>query len=128
MIFLHVHIQHSKLSLSGGSTCLLLANTCRQIQYDDGDQETGAVFNRYSLEQSHDGHQVVKVHEFKPGKYVPRAAHVEDDDGAALTSTTKQLVQDMSVPGMLGGSRWFAPAFVATTCLLLEPCIGLMHR
>ena len=71
---------------------------CWQIQYDDGDQETGAAFKRYSLEQSPEGQQVVKVHEFKAGNYLPVAEHV-DDSNAAPASAAKQTAAEMSVLG-----------------------------
>ena len=72
--------------------------TCWQIQYDDGDQETGAVFKSYSLEQSPEGQQVVKVYEVKPGNYMPAAERVEDSN-AASSSAAKVPAEDMCVSG-----------------------------
>lgn len=77
-------------------TSLML--TCWQIQYDDGDQETGAAFQSYSLEQSPEGKQVVKVREFKPGNYMPLAERVEDSKTAPASAPTQSLL-DTSVPG-----------------------------
>lgn len=71
---------------------------CWQIQYDDGDQETGAAFKSYSLEQSPEGQQVVKVHEFKPGNYLLVAKCV-DGSNAAPASAAKQAAADTSVLG-----------------------------
>lgn len=75
-----------------------LRSHCWQVQYDDGDQEIGAAFQRYSLEQGPAGQQVVKVHEFKPGNYKPQAEHVEGNN-TATTSTAKQSAEDMPATG-----------------------------
>lgn len=77
---------------------IVFTTYCWQIEYDDGDQEIGATFQRYSVEQGPAAQQVVKVHEFKPGNYKPQAEHVEGSK-AATTSTAKQSAEDMSVTG-----------------------------
>lgn len=74
------------------------ATYCWQIQYDDGDQEIGAAFQRYSLEQGRAGQQMVQVHEFKPGNYKPQADHVEGSK-AATTTTAKQSAEAASFSG-----------------------------
>ena len=71
-----------------------------QVQYDDGDQETGAAFTRYTLEQSQAGLQTVQVHEFRPGSYTPQAAQAAKS-GAAPSLAAEQSAQELHVHGKL---------------------------
>lgn len=71
-----------------------------QVQYDDGDQETGAAFTRYSLEQSPAGLHTVKVYEFQPGNYMSQAAHVERNSAAPPTAA-EPSAEELYTPGTL---------------------------
>ncbi|KAL3148323.1 hypothetical protein ABBQ38_013786 [Trebouxia sp. C0009 RCD-2024] len=79
------------------------ANSTYTVQYDDGDQETGAAFTRYSLEQSSAGAQTVKVHEFQPGNYMSQAEPVELS-GAAPPIAAESSAQELYIHGAVDTS------------------------
>ena len=78
-----------------------------QVQYDDGDQETGAAFTKYTLEQGQAGLQTVKVHEFQPGSYMLQAAQGAKG-GAVPSLAAEQSAQELHVHGKLNTSAMCA--------------------
>ena len=72
-----------------------------QVQYDDGDKEVGIAFGRFTLEQSHAGSQLVKVHDFKPGNYVSQTANLEEDEAATPPAAKPAVSQEWNAPGVL---------------------------
>ena len=100
-----------------------------QVQYDDGDKEVGIAFQRFCLEQSTTGSQMVKVHDFKPGNYVSQTANLEDNDAATPSAAKPSAVpQDMNAPGVLCccGVEFYL-AFTST-CLLVDMLAIILVR
>ncbi len=53
---------------------------CLQVQYADGDLEHGLSFVRYQVYKDSSNKQLVKVHDYKAGKYVAQATQPDGDD------------------------------------------------
>lgn len=68
-----------------------------QVQYADGDMEQGLSFGRYEVYKDSSNTQVVKVHDYKAGKYVAQATQPDGDD-AVPTDSAAQSAQDDAAP------------------------------
>ena len=64
-----------------------------QVQYADGDMEQGLSFVRYEVCTDSSNTQLVKVHDYKAGKYVAQATQPDEDD-AVLIDSAAQSAQD----------------------------------
>jgi len=72
-------------------------NVCLQVQYADGDMEQGLSFGRYDVFKDSSNTQLVKVHDYKAGKYVAQATQPDGDDAVPIDSAA-QSAQDNAAP------------------------------
>lgn len=68
-----------------------------QVQYADGDMEHGLSFVRYEVYKDSSNTQLVKVHDYKTGKYVAQATPPDEKD-AVLIDSAAQSAQDNAAP------------------------------
>jgi len=95
---------------SGSSGCHGLSHlTVRlQVQYADGDMEQGLSFVRYEVYKDSSNTQLVKVHDYKAGKYVAQATQPDGDDAVPIDSAA-QSAQDNAAP--TDTAAWSAEEF-----------------
>ena len=84
---------------SGSSDChgLSQQSVRLQVQYADGDMEQGLSFVRYEVCKDSSNTQLVKVHDYKAGKYVAQAKQPDGDDAVPIDSAA-QSAQDDAAP------------------------------
>jgi hypothetical protein len=68
-----------------------------QVQYADGDMEQGLSFVRYEVYKDSSSAQLVKVHDYKAGKFVAQATQPDGNDAVPIDSAA-QSAQDNAAP------------------------------
>ncbi|DBB13720.1 TPA: hypothetical protein ACH3X3_000731 [Trebouxia sp. C0006] len=73
------------------------AGSTYTVQYADGDMEQGLSFGRYEVYKDISNTQLVKVHDYKAGKYVAQATQPDGDDAVPIDSAA-QSAHDNAAP------------------------------